>query len=152
MLEHLCEVHYAYVKPSSANINPTEIDRCMRCGEKSLNANGTKQQLIDHHINYPLDITVPICDSCHREIHANESKEYLERYERDESPYEPRGTDSETGTAVHRKYRDNPTTGADCPECGIETIRPPDGMGFEDPYLCHNSDCYTTSISFSDQR
>jgi predicted RNA-binding Zn-ribbon protein involved in translation (DUF1610 family) len=146
--ESLCEVHYAYLKPELANVNPMEIGRCIRCGERALNKEGTKERLIEHHINYPLDVTVPVCDSCHAEIHSGQDCSYLERYERGTSPYEPVGSSNAKGVAVNKKYRSEPATGETCPECGVETIRPPDGMEFDEPFLCPNGDCRRTSLSF----
>lgn len=130
-----------------ATVNPTDIERCMRCGEKALDKQGRNERLIQHHINYPLDITVPLCDSCHQEIHSGDDRAYLERYERDTSPYDPVGSQMAEGHAVHEKYREEPTTGESCPDCGAALIWPPDSMGFEVRHLCPNANCYTTGLS-----
>ncbi|WP_257628739.1 hypothetical protein [Haloplanus salinarum] len=147
--ESLCEIHYAYLKPSSATVNPVNIGRCMRCGEKALNNDGTEERLIEHHVNYPLDLTVPICDSCHTEIHSGSDPVYLERYERQNSPYDPVGSKDAEGVAIHRKYRNKPTSGEACPNCDSNLIFPPDGMGFSEPHLCPNSECSLTDVSAS---
>lgn len=143
----LCEIHYAYLgRP--AKINPVEVGRCMRCGHKALNRHGDGERLIDHHVNYPLDLTVPVCDSCHQEIHNKESpeernKRWLEKAERTNEPYEPIGTPNEQGLAIHQDYKDNKEAygGESCPECGTTLIRPPDGMGLDNPYICPELDC-----------
>lgn len=145
--ETLCEIHYAYLKPVSATVNPIDIGRCIRCGEKALDNEGRSERLIEHHVNYPLDITVPICDSCHAEIHSDDDPEYLERYERQNSPYDPVGSKDAEGTAIHRKYRTKSRTGEQCPECDTELISPPDGMGFDAPHLCPNGECSKTGIT-----
>lgn len=145
--ESLCEIHYAYLKPSSAEVNPVNISRCIRCGHKSTDKRGKNERLIDHHINYPLDITVPICDSCHSEIHAGDDPKYLERYERQNSPFDPVGSEQEQGVAIHTKYETNAETGKKCPECNEDLIRPPEAMGFNSDHLCPNAECPQTGVS-----
>lgn len=148
-VELVCEIHYAYLKPIHAKVNPTEIGRCMRCGCKSLNKRGDAERLIDHHVNYYLDLTVPLCDSCHQEVHAKTPKDrYLEATERQNEPYTPRGSDMQTGIAIHEGYRTNrePSHSPSCPDCGTRLIYPPEGMGIEDGFICPDSDCYTTEV------
>lgn len=41
--------------------------------------------LTNHHVNYMLDLTIPVCSSCHGKIHHSKSKEY-EKYK----PYDLR--------------------------------------------------------------
>lgn len=146
-VEQVCEIHYAYLKPTFARVNPINVGRCMRCGQKSTNKDGTKERLIDHHVNYPLDITVPVCDSCHQQIHSNEpDQRYLERSERGNEPYTPVGTPNELGLGIHKDYRDNRGADRECVECGAPLIRPPKEMGI-DGWVCPNSDCRVTDLS-----
>lgn len=143
-LEMVCEVHYAYIKPSHAKVNPVEIGRCIRCGAKSLDRRGKNERLIDHHVNYPLDLTVPICDACHRSIHNEESDDrYLEPYERGQTPFIPVGKRDETGRAIHIDYKTGgrPDKVYYCPNCATHVIYAPDGMGHESPFICPNSEC-----------
>lgn len=149
-LESLCEIHYAYLKPSRARVNPINIDRCIRCGNKSTDKRGRNERLIEHHVNYPLDITVPVCDSCHAEIHSGEDPEYLERHERQNSPFEPIGSKDSTGLAIDSKYETNAERDMNCPECNETLIRPPSGMGFDCHSLCPNAECCETGISEMD--
>jgi hypothetical protein len=147
----LCEIHYSYIKPTSAKVNPVNIDRCMRCGCKSLNQSGDEQRLIDHHINYDLDVTVPVCDKCHSEIHQDEDRMYLERMERGESPYEPRGSNMATGHAVHELYRHDGRMRVDhdCPECGTHLLDMVE-MGDHKMYICPNGECRETDLGIND--
>jgi len=147
--EHVCEVHYSYIKPGSADVNPMEMSRCIRCGHKSLNKRGDKERLIDHHVNYPLDITVPVCDKCHGEIHSGENQKYLERYERDTSAFEPRGTDHETGMAIHDLYaNDGAMQSFSCPDCGVELLDMVD-MG-QKGRICPNAECDKSAVTHKD--
>jgi len=150
--ERVCEIHYAYLKPQSARLNPSNINRCIRCGTKATTANGAAERLIDHHVNYPLDLTVPVCDSCHATVQHNDGEEFLERHDRETSPYAPRGTPRETGTAIHDDYPNGRATGRDCPSCGAETLRPPNTMGFDKDYLCPDATCHETALDTSEVR
>lgn len=151
--EHVCEIHYAYIKPSSARVNPINIGRCIRCGVKSTDKYGEKERLIDHHVNYPLDLTVPVCDSCHQQIHNQEPDDrYLESWERGNTPFMPVGNRREDGMAIHRNYKSNgePRNGGYCPDCGVSVIYAPDEMGHTTPDICPNSDCRTIEVRYSD--
>lgn len=87
--ESICEIHYAKFGNSRAMIDPDDVGKCYRCGTKSTNKYGTKERLINHHVNYYLDLTVPICDVCHAEVHNDP-----------ESPYYPRGNRMVTGSHI----------------------------------------------------
>ena len=146
-LESVCEIHYAYLHPSRARVNPINIDRCIRCGNKSTDKRGESERLIEHHINYSLDITVPVCDSCHNEIHSGDDPEYLETYERQNSPFDPVGSKMSVGNAIHHDYKTNAEKDDNCPECGQTLIAPPSGMGFDCWGVCPNAECRETDIS-----
>lgn len=147
--EEVCEIHYSYLKPTSANVNPADIGRCMRCGAKALNRRGDAERLVDHHVNYPLDLTVPVCDSCHQQIHDGDTEGWwLEQTERDTEPYTPIGDQHVEGVAIHQDYRDDrrPPTEATCDECGTYVIFPPDDMGHPSPCICPNDKCSVVCV------
>lgn len=150
--DELCEIHYSYLG-RDAKVNPIEIGRCMRCGQRSLDRSGRKERLINHHVNYPLDLTVPICDGCHSEIHSDDSEaRYLERYERTNSPYDPIGTDNELGLAIHEDYKSDEghPNNDPCPDCGTVLMVAPDEMDFESPFICPDGDCPTVKLDHKD--
>lgn len=149
-LEPLCEIHYAYLNPSAATVNPINVGRCIRCGNKSTDEDGRNERLLSHHVNYPLDVTVPVCDTCHAEIHAGDDPEYLERHERQHSPFEPVGSENERGLAIAKKFQTNAETDENCPECDEILIRPPEEMGFDSDHLCPNGECRQTGVSHQD--
>lgn len=144
----LCEVHYAYLKPGHSKVNPADVGRCIRCGHKALNRSGTDERLIDHHVNYPLDLTVPVCDACHREIHNSAADDESDVQEV-VGPFDPVGTTLSEGVAIHDDYRDD-GTGETCPDCGAELISSIDDMGMDSPYLCPDSACLTTVLGVAD--
>jgi len=150
--EKLCEIHKSYVKPREVDVNPTEIDRCIRCGSKSLNRTGTEQRLIQHHVNYPLDITVPVCDKCHSEIHSGDSNREYD-FETTGSAFEPVGEQIQTGTAISYDYKAKQRSDrtGDCPSCGTEVIIPEKELiGNAGDYICPNGDCETTSLRYDE--
>lgn len=148
-LEDLCEIHYSYIKPDAlGKVNPVDVGRCIRCGCKALNKDGTKERLIDHHVNYPLDLTVPVCSTCHAQIHADEPDDrYLERTERENCPFTPVGTRWEEGLAIHEDFKNGRKMGRSCPECSTELIRPLREMGFDEGFLCPNAECPYTALT-----
>jgi len=140
VLEEVCEVHYAYIKPQNAKVNPSEMDHCVRCGTLATNKRGDKQRLIEHHVNYALDLTVQICDSCHSEIHQMDDSESVEL---PQSPYLPRDTSMVTGVGLEpHPFNNEKYT---CPACGSRLSYETD-MGNEKP-ICPNSDCLETTTT-----
>lgn len=150
----LCEIHYAYLRPAHAKVNPIKIGRCIRCGCRSLNRSGGKERLIDHHVNYPLDLTVPVCDACHQEIQSEMPEDrYLEQVDRTTSPYHPVGSSSrKVGWAIHPDYQheERRNLNKSCPECSTALMYAPDEMEFGEPYLCPNSECRETELDEPD--
>lgn len=76
-----------------------------------------------------LDLTVPIWDSCHSEIHAGDDPEYLEQYERQNSSFNPVRSKQALGATIDQKYKTNSKTSEVCPEFDEKLVRPPEGIG-----------------------
>lgn len=145
----VCEIHYAYIKPNSARANPIDISRCIRCGHKSLSRDGREERLIDHHVNYPLDLTVPVCDHCHSLIHNHESGDPLDG---GDFAFDPVGVKIQTGTRIAAEYRHNQRQSLDkpCPECNTRLMWAITAMGMDDEYLCPNAECSLTTVEYDD--
>lgn len=57
------------------------MSECVECG--------SSEKIHQHHVSYQNDETVPLCISCHREVHVNEDHElYPEDPENSESYYD----------------------------------------------------------------